>query len=125
VASSQPEGPCVVAGRGPLDDAATRRLGDQVRELLLSGAGPVVTLDLTGLEGPDLGTVHGLARLQLSARRQGGSVRVRAGRHVRQLLALAGLSEVLPCSVVEPRGQPESREQRRVQEVVHVDDAPG
>ena len=46
---------------------------------------------------PDLGVVDELARLQLAARRQGCSIRLRrAGPELVALLALAGLGDVVP-----------------------------
>ena len=58
---------------------------------------------------PDLRTVDALARLQLAARRLGFELRLCNGsRELVELIDFAGLSEVL-C--VEPRGQPEQREQ--------------
>jgi hypothetical protein len=59
----------------------------------------------------DLGIVDALARLQLAARRSGYEVSVAdAPNDLRELIELAGLSDVL--RVVEPRRQPEEREER-------------
>jgi hypothetical protein len=59
---------------------------------------------------PDLRTVEALARLQLIARRLGFEVRLcRASTELVELLDFVGLAAVL-C--VEPRRQPEQREQR-------------
>lgn len=56
-----------------------------------------------------------LARLQLAARRLGRQIRLgNAGTRLQELLALLGLSEVLPMSgglPLEPRGQAEEGEQ--------------
>jgi hypothetical protein len=65
---------------------------------------------------PDAVTVEALARLQLTARRLGRHVWFSdASPELLELLRLLGLDEVLPCadSGVEPRGQPEEREQAR------------
>ena len=58
---------------------------------------------------PTLGTLDVLARLQLAARRRGHEMRlVGASRELRELIAFAGLETALP---VEPRRQPEEREE--------------
>ena len=57
-----------------------------------------------------LANVEALARLQLAARRMGLDLRLHVvSRELRDLIQLAGLTQVLG---VEPRGQPEEREQR-------------
>jgi hypothetical protein len=69
----------------------------------------------------DVLTVDALARLQLSARRHGRRFCLRdASEELRGLIDLVGLNDVLG---VEPRRQPEQREQRvRVQEERELDD---
>jgi hypothetical protein len=58
----------------------------------------------------DLATIEALARLQLAARRLGLELRLReVPEELRELIAFVGLSGVLD---VEPRRQPEEREQR-------------
>jgi hypothetical protein len=65
---------------------------------------------------PDLALVESLARLQLSARRRGGRLRLRnVTDELRGLLELVGLADVL---AVEPRRQPELGEQLGVDEVM-------
>jgi hypothetical protein len=80
--------------------------GDQTRRLVC---------DVRELTDVDLGTVDALARLQLAARRLRGTVWLsHASVELEELLALAGLDGVVPCSpgsAVEPRGQPEEREE--------------
>jgi hypothetical protein len=57
-----------------------------------------------------LATVEALARLQLAARRKGLDLRLHVvSRELRELIELAGLMQALG---VEPRRQPEEREQR-------------
>lgn len=83
-----PSGPrtVVVVVRGPIAAAGVRRLCDHVRALLERGDAQVVTCDLGGFDTPDLGIVDALARLQLTARRVGGRIRVRtAGAEVAAL----------------------------------------
>ncbi|MGZ4333518.1 MAG: hypothetical protein ACXVRJ_04530 [Gaiellaceae bacterium] len=72
----------------------------------------------------DLGIVDALARLQLAARRCGYRVDVTAApEDVLELIDLAGLTEVLG---VEPRRQPEQREERLgVEEERELDDPAG
>ena len=63
-----------------------------------------------GVSTVSLATVEALARLQLAARRMGLDLRLHVVSHeLRDLIQLAGLTQVLG---VEPRGQPEEREQR-------------
>lgn len=120
----------VVVVRGPMSAAGVRRLCDHVRVLLLHGDAQVVTCDLGSLGTPDLGIVDTLARLQLTARRAGGRIRVRrATAEVQRLLALVGLAELVPAcaglGAAGVGGQPEAGEHRRVEEVVDVADPAG
>jgi hypothetical protein len=71
---------------------------------------------------PDLGCVDRLAKLQLAARRCGMRLVVRDPHpNLGGLLELCGLSGLVG---LEPLGQPEVREQRRVDEVVQPGDLP-
>jgi anti-anti-sigma regulatory factor len=71
----------------------------------------------------DLATIDGLARLQLTARRLGRRVRLRdPSPALSELLDLFGLADVLR---VEPRRQPEEREQPLgIEERVEMGDPP-
>ena len=73
-----------------------------------------LTCDLSSIVDPDAVTVDALARLQLTARRLGRHVLVEhASPALRELLALMGLSGVVPLSEsssVEPGRQTEERE---------------
>jgi STAS domain len=76
---------------------------------------------VSGCEGTDVETLEALARLQLAAHRRGLQVVFRgANDGLRDLLALAGLDDALPCedrSGFEPRRQVEQGEQAlRVEE---------
>ncbi len=74
----------------------------------------MVALEVGWLVRPDCDTVDTLARLQLAAHRSGVSLRLQgACRELCDLIELAGLSEVLPSSGVEPGGQSEEREPAR------------
>jgi ABC-type transporter Mla MlaB component len=80
-----------------------------------------VVFDVAGLVDPDAVTVDALARLQLTAQRLGGRLRLRhAFGELQDLIALMGLTDALPPVEplrLEPRRQVEEREQaRRVEE---------
>jgi STAS domain len=85
-----------------------------------------IIVDAAALTAPDLVTVDALARLQLEARRHGGSFEVRrACDHLVGLIALIGLTDVLPhvpARRLEPRGQAELREQPEIAEGVDRSD---
>jgi len=81
----------------------------------------VIVYDAGAISSPDAATVDRLARLQLYARRIGVTIELRnACRELVDLLALLGLTEVLP---VEVGGQIEEREQRGIDEEVDPGDA--
>jgi hypothetical protein len=71
----------------------------------------------------DLGTVESLARLQLAARRCGVELRLtRVPAELEELIMFVGLAEALR---LEPRRQPEEREQGLgVEEERELDDPP-
>lgn len=99
-----------------------------------AGGQRVVVCDVGGLGRPDAGTLDALARLQLTARRNGSQVVLRAASDdLRLLLELAGLRDVVPVCPESPAGddggsdvevvwQPEQCEQPRVEEVRDADD---
>jgi ABC-type transporter Mla MlaB component len=103
----------VVIG-GPIDPTDVRRLCERVRGLLEACDVDVVVCDVTALVEPDAVTIDALARLQLIARRRGREIRLRhACGHLKDLLALMGLSDVVPLAPalpLEPGGQAEQRE---------------
>jgi anti-anti-sigma regulatory factor len=80
-------------------------------------ARPALVVDLSALEGADIGLVDALARLSLEARRQGACIRVvGAPSGLTELAALTGLTDALglePASGGQPVGQPEEREEAR------------
>jgi hypothetical protein len=70
-----------------------------------------VDCDVGHLANPDLRTVAALARAQLNARRRGVRLRfANASPALRELIAFAGLEEVLPL-VRRLRGEAEEREE--------------
>ncbi len=126
-------GPCTIVvvigttiARADLPDLCKR-----LRLLLQHTDDVVVACDVSALTGVDAVTVDGLARLQLTARRLGCQIQLRhASCELRQLLAFAGLAEVVPLErglrVGWPGGQTKQREQaRRVEKGVEADDSTG
>jgi hypothetical protein len=89
----------------------------------------IVTVDVSALAEADPLILDALVRLQLAARRLGTSIQLENACPVLvDLLALAGLSEVLPVcagSSVEIDRQVEQREQVLVDEEIDTRDAPG
>jgi hypothetical protein len=96
--------------------------------VLYRGDAEVASWPLARRHRVDLAVVDELARLQLTARRLGFTVRLRhAGAVLVQLLDLAGLAGVVPVDrcgplSVEVGGQPEGLEEAGVEEVVVPDD---
>jgi ABC-type transporter Mla MlaB component len=102
---------------GPIDRAHVDRLCRRVLGLLERTDADLVICDVGQLADPDAGTVEALCRLQLTARRLGRKMELLDARgEVRDLLAMTGLSGVVPpCAdlPLEPSGQAEQREQAR------------
>ena len=106
--------------------ADVESMRDDVRELAGCQGDPMC--DVGDVAEPDAGTIDALARLQLLALRVGVRFRFSSAcEELRDLLALTGLADVLPCeqppcdpplrtasggssSSVEPLGQAEQRE---------------
>jgi hypothetical protein len=90
-------------------------LCDRLVELLRDSRAAVVICDVGAITAPDAGTIDALARLQLTARRLGcGLLLHRPHRRLRDLVAFAGLDDVLPLTAglaVEPGRQAEQREE--------------
>jgi ABC-type transporter Mla MlaB component len=102
-------------GKGGLPLAA-RKTSPSVRPAPPARLEPTtVHVDCAALTEPDIGTVDAVARIQLTARRLGCRVRLdRASPELRDLLALAGLRDVVPCdagSGFEAGRQAEGREE--------------
>ncbi|MGH2753943.1 MAG: STAS domain-containing protein [Actinomycetota bacterium] len=114
---------------GSISRAEIPGLCDRVRIWLENSASEQLVCDVEALVEPDAVAVDALARLQLTARRCGSKVRVRNAREdLQQLIALMGLSDVVPVSPdlsVEPGRQPEEREERGgVEEEIDPADPP-
>jgi ABC-type transporter Mla MlaB component len=128
VLSTREPGTLVLAVVAPVTRAHVPRLCAGVRSLLEASGADRLVYDVGALGDPDAATVDALARLRLTARRLHCEVRLRnASPRLRELLALVGLSDVLPCCPASGLdGQPEHGEQvRRVQERVDPGDATG
>jgi anti-anti-sigma regulatory factor len=97
----------VITGR--IERLDIPRLCERVLVALQESAAGVVVCDVGDL-APDAVAVDALARLQLTARRKGGEVRLRGASHeLKELLVLTGL---VPCGALrlEARREPEQRE---------------
>jgi ABC-type transporter Mla MlaB component len=96
-----PRGPrtVVLVLGGMITRAAVPWLCEHVRRLLARSDADLVTCDVAALSDPDPTAIDALARLQLTARRMGRSIRL---RHVQAklaaLLELTGLCEELPTA---------------------------
>jgi hypothetical protein len=92
-----PAAAVVVSVRSPLGPDAVAELCARLRGLVRATGVAVVTCDVEGVPA-DVAAVDALARMALTARRLGCTVRLRhAGDDLRGLLALAGLDGILPC----------------------------
>ncbi|WP_245239309.1 STAS domain-containing protein [Streptomyces sp. MZ04] len=109
---------------GTLDREATHRLCEEARELLRAAdadAPGVLVCDAAGVGPPVLAAVDAVARLQLTARRAGGRIRLRnPAPHLRELLHLVGL----PIEIEMARHTEEREPAGRVQEAVEARDPP-
>lgn len=82
--------------RGPIRRAELPDLCERTCARLRESCAELAYCDVRGIE-PDAVTVDALARLQLAARRHGATIRLRhASTALRELVALMGLSDVLP-----------------------------
>lgn len=96
--------PAVLVLTGPVTRDEVPGLCEEVRALLAATGAGVVVCDVAGLGPPGLDAVELLARLQLTARRSGGGIRLRDPTPaLLALLNLVGLT-------LELEGQPEERE---------------
>ena len=73
-------------------------LCERVRRLLEGDDVDQIVCDVGALDRPDAVAVDALARLQLTARRCGGQIRLRHPcGELQELLTLMGLDAVVPC----------------------------
>lgn len=126
---STPEpGALVLVLCGPITHTDTEWLCGRLRSLLERSEAVLIICDVAALATADVATVGALARLQLTARRFGGQIRLRhACDELRDLLALLGLADTVPLS-----GGPETwRETEEGKQVLGVEkrvdpgDSPG
>jgi ABC-type transporter Mla MlaB component len=90
--------PFVLVIDGSIEPTDIPRLCERVHALLEGSDAAMVICDVAAVIGPDAVAVDALARFQLTARRLGCRVLVRhAGDDLRNLVALMGLSDILPC----------------------------
>jgi anti-anti-sigma regulatory factor len=84
---------------GHLDVTAIPALGERLLLLVQRSGANSIICDVGVLDTCDLVVIDALARLQLMARRLGCAVQVsRASDQLVELIAFAGLQEVLPVS---------------------------
>jgi anti-anti-sigma factor len=101
--SRTPPGDAVLAVRGRITAETVPHWCARVAELLADPSVSGVTCDLSGVVQPDVTALDALARMQLTARRQGRTIRLRhASTEMCALLTLAGLTDVLPPEPVHP-----------------------
>ena len=82
--------------RGAITRSDIHALCARVQALLEQRDAEVVVCDVAAVSAPDCGTVDALARMQLTAKRLGGELRVRgASDELHELLAMAGLCDVV------------------------------
>ncbi|MFH8488223.1 lipid asymmetry maintenance protein MlaB [Streptomyces longisporoflavus] len=106
---------------GTLDRETTQRLCEEARAALQATGAEVLDCDAAGVGPPVLAAIDALARLQLTARRAGGRIRVRnPAPHLRELLDLVGL----PIEVEVGRQAEQREPPGRVQEAVEARDPP-
>jgi len=113
---------------GSITRADIERLCNRLRAMLEGNRAPLVICDVGELVDPDVVAVDALARLQLTARRLGRQIQLRhACDELRELLALMGLSDVVPLTEgPQPGGKAEERKQTRgVEKRVDPGDSPG
>jgi ABC-type transporter Mla MlaB component len=104
----------VISGAIAGGDAAA--LCSQVARLLDGPGASTLICDVHGLDPADVAAVDGLARMQLTALRRGHKIQLdRLPRELRDLIALAGLSDVLPSVLPDERTRPSARGRRRRQ----------
>lgn len=105
----------VVAGQLGLAEAAT--LCARLAALVEQTGADAIDWDLSGVVRPDAGTIDALGRVALASRRLGVGLGLRGvPADLRDLIALAGLGDVLPNapgSGFEVERQAEQREQAR------------
>ena len=89
--------PAVFVIDGPIERSRIPELCERLRAICDERPGREVVCDVGSLDDPDAVVVDALARLQLTAFRSEGRIRLRAGcTELFEMLDLVGLREVLP-----------------------------
>jgi ABC-type transporter Mla MlaB component len=100
---ARPRRSVVLVIHGVVTPEAVAGLCARVRSLLGDPGIELVTCDLSGVADPDAAALEALARMQLTARRMGRSIRLAHVRpEMRALLALAGLTDIVPTVRARP-----------------------
>lgn len=111
----------------PAGDGGVGPWSALIEGLIVDGQAEVVTCDVAGMSGPAKGIIDALARLQLTARRCGGTIRLLHPRpELLELLRVVGLTDQFPVTAAlspERVRDVEESEQRGVEEGVEADDA--
>lgn len=112
----------------PIGDGDVARLCERLRAVVGTSDAEIVVCDVGALPA-NARTIEAVARLQLTARRLGRRIRLqRASQELEQLLAFAGLADVVAVGSPGLRGRSRHAEQRkhpgRVEERVDGDDPP-
>ena len=85
--------------QAPLSLEDVRGLCKRAQDLMIQNQSHTIACDVGALIDPDAETLDALARLQLITRRQGAEIRLHnASGLLLELVALAGLEEVLPLA---------------------------
>jgi anti-anti-sigma factor len=99
VAAEESPSTVVLVIGGSLERAHLPELNDRVRKLVEASDARVVVCDVSDLVVSDIGTLDALARLALTVMRLGRRIRLyRPCERLRELVALSGLSDVLPST---------------------------
>ncbi|MFM9589048.1 STAS domain-containing protein [Streptomyces scabiei] len=108
--------PAVLVLPGPLTRDEVPRLCAEVRARLEETGGGAVVCDVAGIGPPGLAAVDALARMQLTARRSGGRIRLRdPAPALRALLRLVGLAFEVEVEGEAEEGEPAGGVQEAVE----------
>ncbi len=115
--------PVLLALSGPLGQSQLRDACRQLALLLDQAEDGSVACDVGALTSADAAAIDAIARLQLTALRRGGRIRLlHVPSRLHELLSLAGLAETLG---LEPLGKSEEGEEPiRVEEEAELADPP-
>jgi ABC-type transporter Mla MlaB component len=93
----------VLTVEGPITAATIAELCGRLRAVLEGSDVSVLSCDVKSIAQADVAALDALARLQLTARRMGRSVRLRhVSNPLHDLLHLTGWSAIVPCCTDPP-----------------------